>query len=552
MQIDKDVYVPMRDGVSLAVDLYRPDELTVHAAVLLVTPYLKDAVFAMPLGSDGRPVPLPLPPMPPGVNPMLLSVAPLVAQGFVVVVADARGTGYSEGVYDYYNFHGGPFDGYDTVEWIAAQPWCDGNVGMLGGSAAAISCYITALTQPPHLKAMVPNMHPADFYFDQWRIGGVFRYENRISWSTGMHSRISPVDPGPPDSPSYERKRAVYEQRFDQFYQRVAAGLNPANLDWLTEMYQRDRYDDFWQSRSFLARSDEIRIPTLHGGVWYDHFIRGTLSSHAAIDVPKRLFVGPGSLITRFDLGDGGLMAMTIAWFDHYLRGADNAVMEGPDARLYLLGLDDFIDCEQWPVATTDTELFLSSASSGSAPSINDGSMGTSAPPERSDPTVLVHDPAQPVRTPRDLQDQRSFEASCLTFTTAPLEADLTIIGATRLLLYAATDAPDVDFCVRLCDVFPDGRSRLLNTGALKGSHVKSHEHPEPLVAGEEHCFEIEIWAVANLFRAGHRIRVDIAASDFPFFECNPVASRSEIFHDSSRPSRLVLPVAGGPTSSLP
>src|ERR1700710_289259 len=106
MQIDKDVYVPMRDGVGLAVDLYQPDELTVHAAVLLVTPYLKDAVFEMPLGSDGRPVPLPLPPMPAGFNPMLLSVSPLVAQGFVVVVADARGTGFSEGVYDYYNLEG--------------------------------------------------------------------------------------------------------------------------------------------------------------------------------------------------------------------------------------------------------------------------------------------------------------------------------------------------------------------------------------------------------------------------------------------------------------
>src|SRR4051794_32162116 len=296
MKIDKDLYVAMRDGVSLAVDIYRPDVLTTHAAVLLVTPYLKDAVFEMPLGSDGRPVPLPLPPIPEGVNPMLLAVSPLVDQGFVVVVADARGTGYSEGDYDYYNFEGGPFDGYDTVEWIAAQPWCDGNVGALGGSAAAISCYITALTHPPHLKAMVPNMHPADFYFDQWRIGGVFRYENRIGWSTGMLSRISPVNPGDPDSPNYERKRAVYERRFRGFYDRVAAGQNAANLEWLTDMYQRDTYDDFWKSRSFLPRSHEIDIPTLHGGVWYDHFIRGTLASHAAINVPKRLFVGPGSL----------------------------------------------------------------------------------------------------------------------------------------------------------------------------------------------------------------------------------------------------------------
>ena len=110
-------------------------------------------------------------------------------------------------------------------------------------------------------------------------------------------------------------------------------------------------------------------------------------------------------------------------------------------------------------------------------------------------------------------------------------------------MLYAATDAPDVDFCVRLCDVFEDGRSRLLNTGALKGSHVRSHEHPAPLVPGEVNCFEIEVWAVANVFKKGHRIRIDVSTSDFPFFESNPHPSRNEVFHDETRTSQLVLPV---------
>jgi hypothetical protein len=542
MDIDKDVYVPMRDGVALAVDVYRPASLTQHAAVLLVTPYLKDAVFEMPLGSDGRPVALPLPPLPPGANPMLLSVRPLVESGFVVVVADARGTGYSEGEYDYYNFEGGPLDGFDLVEWTATQPWCDGNVGMMGSSAAAISCYITALSRPPHLRAMAANMHPADFYFDQWRIGGVFRYENRISWSTGMHARITPIDPGDPDSPNYERKRAVYERRFHQFYERVTAGRNAANLDWLTEMYQRPTYDDFWKAKSFLRRADEISIPTLHGGVWYDHFIRGTLSSHAAIRVPKRLFVGPGSLITRFDLGDGGLTSLTIDWFDHFLRGADNGVLDGPPARIYLLGAEEYVDVPTWPVPTADRDLYLSPVQSGSVASLNDGSLAE-VPPEATGAAVLTHDPQQPNRTARDLQDQRSFEAGCLTFTSAPLESSLEIVGASRLILYAATDAPDVDFCVRLCDVCPDGRSRLLNTGALKGSHVQSHEHPVPLVPSEIHQFDIEIWAVANVFEAGHRIRVDVSTSDFPFFESNPIPSRTEVCHGSSYPSRLILPV---------
>lgn len=541
MEIDKDRYVPMRDGVHLAVDLYRPEALERHAAIVLVTPYQKDAVFEPPLGWDGRPVPLPLPPLPPGFNPMLLGVRPLVDAGFVVVVADARGTGFSEGVYDYYNLDGGPFDGYDLIEWTAAQPWCDGNVGMTGASAAAISCYHTALTHPPHLAAMAATMHPGDFYLDQWRVGGVFRCENRIGWATSMYAKITPIHPGDPAAPGYERKRAVYEDRNRQAHARLVAGKSVANLDWLTEMYERDVYDEFWRSRSLIERSAEIAIPTLHGGVWFDHFIRGTLTSHDALDVPKRLFVGPGSLLTRFDLGDGGLSALHVAWFDHFLRGADNGVMDGPAARLYLLGAEHYIDEPVWPVPSTPTEWFLRAGPSGSATSVNDGLLLVDTGDDQ--PDVVDHDPDDPVRTCADPADQRPFESRCLTFSTEPLEHDLEVIGTPRLVLYAATDAPDVDICVRLCDVFPDGRSRLLNTGALKGSHRMSHEHPCALEPGEVVCFEIEIWATANRFARGHRIRVDISASDFPFFESNPLPSRTEVFHDAMRPSRLVLPV---------
>lgn len=542
MEIEKDLYVPMRDGVCLAVDLFKPDVTSVHAAILIITPYRKDAEFAMPLASDGRRMVLPIA-IPPGVNPMLLSVKPLVDAGFVVAVADARGTGFSEGIYDYYSFEEGPFDGYDLIEWLAEQPWCDGNVGITGSSAAAISCYTTALTHPPHLKAMAANMHPADFYTDQWRIGGVFRYDNRIGWATSQYGNITPIDPGDPDAPNYERKRAVYEARFHQPYVRISAGKNAANLDWLTDMYQHATYDDFWRSRSFIRRADETALPTLHSGVWYDHFGRGTVSSHEASTGPKRLFMAPGSLATRTDLGDGGLSALQVAWFDHFLRGADNGVLEGPTARLYLLGEERYVDVPNWPVPTTPTELYLSAEASGTIASLNDGAL-RATPPLTDSPDVLTHDPEHPNRTPQDAADQRIYEQSVLTFTSAALEADVTVVGTPRLKIYAASDAPDVDFCVRLCDVFPDGRSRLLNTGALKATHRTGNEQPARLESGRCYEFEIEIWPIANVFKAGHRIRVDLSSSDFPFFEANSHASATEIFHDSARPSHLLLPVA--------
>jgi putative CocE/NonD family hydrolase len=547
MQVEKDVFVPMRDGVALAIDIFGRRDGAPRPAVLLRTPYVKDGAVGPLLGAEGRPRTSVIGPrlLSAGRSPMLLSLEPLVEAGYVVVVSDTRGTGYAEGVYDYYNFEGGPYDGYDSVEWIAAQPWCDGNVGMLGSSAGAILCYIAALTHPPHLRAMVANMHPADFYFDQWFVGGVFRYEDRISWCTSQTARIAPLDPGDPEAPAYERKRRVYVQRYEQQYRRMAAGKNPVNLDWAAELYGYRRYDAFWKRLSFTPRLGEIDVPVLHGGVWHDHFIRGTLASHAGVNAPKRLFVGPGGLDMTGSAGDGGFVAAQVRWFDHFLRGRDNGVLEESPARLYLTGAERWTDFPRWPVVTHETPFYLSSGPGGAAASRNDGLL---LPKEagKGVPDEIAHDPAAPNRTPHSTADQRSFEAGCLTYTTEPLEDDLRVIGTPRLVLYASSDAADVDWCVRLCDVLPDGRSRLLNFGALKGSHLYSHEQPAALEPGRVYEFPVEIWASGNVFLRGHRIRLDVSTSDFPCFEINPLPSRNRVYHDAERPSRLILPVAGG------
>jgi putative CocE/NonD family hydrolase len=547
MHVEKDVYVEMRDGVGLAVDLYHPDERTSHAALLVMTPYRKDPTVLVGPGLDvfGR---TRVPAVDRGLFPLVVDVMPhyvarFVDAGFVVAVADARGTGYSEGEYDFYNLEGGPYDGYDLVEWLAAQPWCTGRVGVMGDSAMGIYAYLTALTAPPHLAALASYTHPGDFYFDQWRVGGVFRWENRIGWATLVRRNTEPLDPGDPGQPGYERKRRLYETRFRRYGHRLASGASAVELDWLTEFYRRDAYDDFWSQRSIVRRASRITIPTLHGGLWFDHFIRGTLTTHEAVDAPKLLVITPGDLATRPELGDGGLAELTVQWFSRFLLDIDNGVLDRPAARLYLMGLEDYIDEPAWPVPVAASELFLHAGPSGSVESVNDGVLSVRAPLETEATSVIDHDPAAPNITPTDVFDQRDFERRCLTFTSEPLAEDLTVIGTPFLVLYASSDAPDVDWCVRLCDVDEDGRSKLLNTGALKGSHVESHESPAPLEAGRLYRFEIEIWPIANLFRRGHRVRVDISASDFPFFEANPHPSRNRVVHDIDHPSRLVLPV---------
>lgn len=546
MKVERDVFVPMRDGIRLAVDIYYSDREGPQPAILMRTPYLKSGQMAgAALLSDGRPAtPPPLRwPESRAELPMMLSpLGPLLDAGYTLVVSDVRGTGFSEGVYDYYNIEGGPFDGYDTVEWVAEQPWCDGHVGMTGISASAIYCYQAAVTHPPHLDAMFVNMHPADYYFDQWFVGGVFRWENRIGWCTGMQERISPQPPGDPSSSNYELKRSVYESRYARYAERIAEGRSPFNLDWLAEMYGHKTYDSFWKERSYLRRLDEINIPTFHGGVWYDHFIRGTLAAHEGVTAPKRLIVGPGWHGSPRDAGDGEIHALERRWFDHYLRGDENGVLDEPPVRLYVYGAERWVDEARWPVPCNEVALYFAAGPGGGADSLNDGLLTTMPGP--ADEVRISHDPAMPNKTCRDERDQRPFEQAALTFSTQPLEEDVEVIGSARLVVYAETDAPDVDWCVRLCDVGPDGRSRLLNTGALKASHVNSHENPAPLERGRIYEFDIEIWAVANVFKRGHRIRAVISNSDFPFFESSDIASHSTIHLGRTHPSRLILPVS--------
>jgi putative CocE/NonD family hydrolase len=538
MATETDVYIPMRDGTGISADVHRPDSVRRGPAVLIRTPYIKNLAASptrisswVMFGADGRP-----PSVMTGMRAateMLMerTVAALTEAGYTVVLSDSRGTGYAEGSYDYYNTEGGPLDGYDTVEWIAQQPWCDGNVGMWGLSGSAVLAYAAAITAPPHLKAVVACMCPADFYLDQWYPGGMFRYEDRLRWPMLMQDCIAPLDPGPADGPAYERKRQVFEQRYYRHYERMLHGHSPVPLDWATECLSHDRYDEFWRSRSFDRRLADVTAPVLNVGVLHDHFIRGTMRFQAGLSVPRRMLLVPGALDLDASAGDGGLAALQLRWFDYFLRGAENGVLDEPPVRYFLTGAGQWTDQAAWPVHTEPMSLFLTASG------------GLAADP--AGPVLLSHDPATPSRTPGNAGDQRSFGPNAVSFATAPLDRDLTVTGLPRLILSAVPHAADVDFCVRLSDVYPDGSARLLNVGALKGRHVHSHEQPADLEPGRGYQFGVEILTVTNVFRRGHRIRLDVSGSDFPFYAANPVKAQTDIRCGGDGPSRLILPVAG-------
>lgn len=542
MRVETDTYVTMRDGIGISVDLHFPDGPGPFPTILSRTPYIKNSPMAgaMAPAALGYPRMSPVGPMAPNSR-IMVDPEFLTANGYAVVVGDTRGTGYAEGDYDYYNFTDGPYDGYDTIEWIAAQSWCNGNVGMTGASAGAILAYAAAITNPPHLRAIMANMHPTDFYDDQWFVGGIFRYEDRIAWATGQQLRNGPLDPGDPAHPAFEHKRAVYRKRYDRYYQRIKQGKGPVDLDWLTDLYSRPVYDDSWKRMSLLPRLKEIRVPVLNGGVLFDHFGRGTLRSHEGIDVPKRLYMGPGAVDTEGLSGASGLPDLALRWFDHFLRGVKNGVTEEPSVRMYLTGAEQWVDEPSWPLPTVEQSFHFAGGPGSGAKSLHDGCLGGDP---GGAPDAIAHDPANPNITPHDLSDYRPWEERALTYTSDPLTADLRVVGLPHIRLFVQSDATDVDFSVRLTDVYPDGRSRFLNYGGLKASHRGGHERPQPLTPGQPAELDIEVWPVTHVFKAGHRIRVSVSTSDFPNFEVNTLPSKNLVLHDAQHPSRLVLPVA--------
>ena len=519
----------MRDGIRIPVDIYLPDGDGPFPTVLIRTPYIKSAPDlqppaprpqAMMLNPEGRSnsVLLRLMNSLPAMN-----VLPLIDEGYAVVVGDSRGTGYAEGIYDYYNVDGGPFDGYDTIEWLAKQEWSDGNIGMWGISGSGVLALAAAVTAPPHLKAVVASAHAVDFYHDQWFPGGVYRFEDRVRWALVMQGPLAPLDPGDPDVEAYEDKRRVFAARYARFYDRMQDGESMLDLDWATASTQHEEFDDYWRQYDFTERLGDITAPTLATGVFFDHFIGGTTRMFAGVRAPKRMVLVPGMLDIDGVVGDAGVSGLNLRWFDRFLKGVDNEVDQEAAVRLHLTGSGAVVESESWPPAEAEPWVLQLAANA-------DDSHVLSTEPGTVGSLELVHNPDSPNPSPLNTADQRPFDAGALVFTSALLDERVVVAGEPLLTLRVDALAADIDVAVRLSDVQPNGASRLLGTGQLR---VQADAGARVL--------ELRMQPVAFDVAPGHRIRLAIAASDFPFLAIRP------------NPSTLTLQFGSGiETLSLP
>jgi putative CocE/NonD family hydrolase len=552
--VERNVPVPMRDGTVLRADVYRPDTPSPLPAVVSRVPYDRTHPL-VPLSA--------------------LDPERAVEAGFAVVCQDTRGRYESEG--RFYPFVHEGKDGFDTIEWVAAQPWCSGAVGMAGRSYAGATQWLAAVEQPPHLKAIFPVVIGSEFYEGWIYQGGAFQLGFNLFWALLI------LAPNAASRPTAQYRHLPLST-LPLLREKEAASFY---FDWIAHATN----DDYWQALAINRRYNRVQVPAFNVAGWYDVFLRGTLENFARMRqeggsavarTGQRLLVGPwahGSTygpypdhgFELFAPGDAtDLTDRQLRFFAHHLKSEANGLDQEAPVRIFIMGENQWRDEQEWPLARTRyTRWFLHS----------DGAAGTSGgslspiPPAEEPPDRYLYDPQHPAPTvggPTSLpalflgtnsgpRDQRQVEerADVLVYTSAALEQPVEVTGPLTVTLYAATTAPDTDFVAKLMDVCPNGVSRILAEGIRRARFRDGYDHPQPLASGRVYEYTIDLVATSNLFLAGHRIRLALTSSSFPRFDRNPNTgnplgvdgpeelrpARQAVFHDRERPSHILLPV---------
>ena len=570
LKIESNVAVPMRDGVTLYADIYRPEGNGQFATILQRTPYDKTTSLT---------------------NTMLDPIRAAKA-GFAVVIQDTRGRHSSEG--EFYAFRDDINDGYDTVEWAAAQHWSTGKVGMFGAAYVGATQWLAAISRPPHLVTIAPTV-TASNYHDGWTYqGGAFELGFNMSWTLlqltlSNFSNVSRVQ-----NVARERRAELIHDvdnmteglRFlpNKDFPGLDSGMAKYYYDWLAH----PDFDDYWQALCVEDRHSEIDVPALHFGGWYDIFLGGTIRNYlgmkkyGANEIAKsgqKLVIGPWAHGARGSMMAGnyyaGIMAdpaaidvdgIHLRWFDHWLKDDDNGITEEAPVRIFVLGDNLWREEQEWPLArAVETKYYLHSA--GKANSKNgDGTLNTDAPKtEQTD--VFLYNPADPVPTTggalccnpnfaaNGAYDQNQVEnrQDVLVYSTPVLAQDVEVTGPVTVSLWASTSATDTDFTAKLVDVCEEGCARNLTDGIIRARYRNSMSNPELVETGKAYRYDIDLWATSNVFKAGHRIRLEISSSNFPRFDRNTntgniIAEDTElrpalqtVFHDSEHPSYVSL-----------
>jgi hypothetical protein len=565
MIVEKNVAVPMRDGVVLRADVYRPDAAGRFPTLVNRTPYGKDGM----LEGGGEP-----------------TVGRAVRAGYAVVVQDVRGRYRSDGEFRPYQQEGK--DGYDTVEWAAAQTWSDGRVGTFGLSYPGAVQWLLAMEAPPHLAAILPAMTFASgrhfFHY-----GGGFNHD----WMRWIANSIAPDVrrrkglPGPVSDEEAERIWARRKWEWEEFLPLGGFPLLRDVAPWYYEWLEHPDDGPYWDFADVVAAHPRVAVPALNFSGWYDsnYGPLGAIANFTGMREKaatpearrgQRLILGPWdhgdpkeheTRVGEYEYGPNGTLdyyGLILKWHDRWLKGIRNGIDEGPPVRIFVMGDDVWRDEWEWPLKRA-REHVLHLRGAGHANTWRGDGLLSPDPPGPGEPSDrYVYDPLRPVRILNFEEmgpyDRRSVQArrDVLVYTSEPLQKDLEVTGPIVVRLWAASSAPDTDFAVMVCDVHPDGRAWNLTpqeAGFIRARYRESERAPKFLTPGQPTEFVIGGMVTSNVFKRGHRIRLEITSSRFPVFDRNPntgeppaaatrlVSARQTIFHDAAHPSRVILPV---------
>ncbi|MHB8700090.1 MAG: CocE/NonD family hydrolase [Nitrososphaerales archaeon] len=561
MKVEKDVLIPMRDGTNLAADLYLPDSFGRFPALLSMHAY----------GKDIEELVTKVPKMKALVSDYIIMEAGdhefWAAHGYVHVIADVRGTGKSEGKYHNWFSPQEQKDGYDLVEWIAAQPWCDGNVGMTGISYLAIIQYLVAAQQPPHLKAIFPHDGWADTYRDIAYHGGIPSVfpeilRRNIATRTAVNISESLYSEDDLEHMVDELKnddRTNYN-RCPLIYENLVSRNSPMTFDFYV-----NRFDgEFYRERSPAWKMDRIKVPTYLGSEMHQAYtvsmhLPGATTGWERITAPKKLAFRPaaGGLERPFHEFHDEMLR----WFDYWLRGIENGIMSEPPVKIWVRGAEKWRFENEWPlISKTEWKRFYLRSDrklSAEPPDLEEASDG------------LFYKPAIPLFMVPGAQPYDPRPES-ISYLSEPFERDVEIIGPVALYLHVSLTSDDADFIIALKDVNPDGTGTNISRGWLKASHREldaersrpwqpfhPHTRALPVPRGEVLEYAIEIRPIANLFRAGHRMQIEVWPCDYPsepYYDWTLSWGRSnhipygnevryEIHHSKNYQSHLLLPV---------
>ena len=565
--VEKNLRVPMRDGVWLATDLYRNADGSAAPVLVMRLPYDKERF----------------------VSPETMT---LVQAGFHVVIQDSRGRFASQG-----EFHASVQeinDGVDCYTWVAQQSWCDGRIGTLGGSYVGQVQWLASPQMPDAVQAMAVLLAPVDHYSDIAYRGGVLNLGSMLFWCSmmalGEQGRRIAAGVA---TPAALQAQAMAAGNLANLYNELPLagmahlqGISPHFFDWISH----PAYDDFWHkidARNFA----QIDKPVLHIGGWYDIFLNGSLQGYigmrrnaksAEARSRQKLVVGPWSHGTNwtssyhemeYGMHASGeavnLTGLQLRWHERWVKGIPNGIDKDPPVRIFVMGINQWRDEADWPLPDTRyTPYYLHS--NGHANTLHgDGTLSPVAPGKEA-PDQFVYNPLDPVPSigganlmpfastigPRD-QRQVETREDVLVFTTPVLTQHVEVTGPVIAQLYVSSSAPDTDITCKLVDVHPDGRAMLLTDGILRLRYRHSFTEPTLLQPDEIVPVAIDLWGISNVFLAGHRIRVEVSSSCFPKFARNSntggnvaMESREQyqvavnrIYHDADHPSHLLLPL---------